>query len=715
MKDRTGNERKTVPARSDRQRQAVQFSTLIPGYVFDGRYRIIRSLGAGGMGEVFFAQDQFAGAEVALKVLYPRRGPEGVLRRLRRELEIVRSLDHPGIVRIHHLGEAQGLFYLVMELLRGTSLRERIDRGPIPADQTVAILETIAESLAVAHRSGVVHRDIKPDNVFLEKSSEGEGERVVLLDFGIALREGDARLTATGDTLGTPHYLAPEQARGETEIGPAADVYALGALTWEMLSGKPVFHGENAMQIIQAHLSQDVPANPEFPHETPAWLARLVKRMLAKKRTDRPPDGAAVLSMIRRRHVPRMTARTGRLAGIIAASALVIAVAAYALIDFSDRAPAGVRSASDGRYVGIVDPEGEAIEGWNERISAVIGRDAMPDDSMIREVTKATVLDASAWPATKLAVAASSSGPPWSCTLHLLDGRSRELEAELVVPFLGHDRRVPTRLRIEDGDVLEVDFQPLTLSAAEFNGIPGDEILLSAGSSRSYPTQVLALERTADWTTLLDHWNMGNAWASAIDLDEDGTDEIVLYGANNAFQEAWITILDPGDGSSSVVTQSPPGRRQVRLLDLEDYPVGGLTIRFPRVVVSRAMGSPFRFIRGRSLSVDWDDEARRLRVEIRDGTTEAGRNNAYSMAYILDLQTGSVQVEWTDYDDYLARFQEYYGRERDPWGVVEQESLRPYDPVLIGEILQWDGEAGDQQWQPFDITGLVERFRPTSP
>jgi NAD(P)-dependent dehydrogenase (short-subunit alcohol dehydrogenase family) len=302
LKDRAGGGRETAPVQPNRHRLAVEFSTLVPEHLFDDRYRIVGSLGAGGTGEVFLALDELAGVEVALKVLYPRNEPGHVLDRLRRELEIVRSLDHPGIVQVQHLGEAQGLFYFVMELLQGSSLRARIERDPIPVDHAIEILEALADSLAAAHRSGVVHRDIKPDNVFLATSPQAERERVVLLDFGIAFREGDTRFTSTGDLIGTPHYLAPEQARGQTDIGPAADVYALGALTWEMLSGRPLFQGENAMQVIQAHLSQRVPSAPEFPRETPPWLVRLVKRMLAKQPADRPADGAEVLGMIRRKH-----------------------------------------------------------------------------------------------------------------------------------------------------------------------------------------------------------------------------------------------------------------------------------------------------------------------------------------------------------------------------------------------------------------------------
>gem|GEM_PF-3602389 len=715
MTDRTGDGRETAPVPPNRHRPAVEFSTLVPEHLFDDRYRIVRSLGAGGTGEVFLALDELAGGEVALKVLYPPNEPGRMLDRLRRELEIVRSLDHPGIVQIQHLGEAQGLFYFVMELLQGDSLRARIDRGAVAPDQAIAILEALADSLAVAHRSGVVHRDIKPDNIFLATSPKAAGERVVLLDFGIAFREGDARFTATGDLIGTPHYLSPEQARGQTDIGPAADVYALGALTWEMLSGLPLFQGENTMQVIQAHLSQRVPTDPKFPGETPAWFARLVKRMLAKQPADRPRDGAEVLSMIRRKHVPRMTTRGFRLAGILIAATLLIAWAGYALIDTGPGMPIEVRPSGTDGLDEIVGPNGEIVESWHERIAELTGRVPHVEGENLRELTRAAVLDAGAWPDSRLAVGTSTVGPPWDCALRLFDGQTRELQADLRLPLLGPDRSVPTHLSVEDGELLDVDFQPFSLNAAEIDGAPGDEIILTVGSSHSYPSQVLALKEDDGWKTLLEHWNMGNCEATPMDLDGDGTDELVLHGANNAFQEAWITILDPDGGESTAPTQSPPGHRQVRLRELEEYPVGGWTIRFPRVAVSRAIGSPFRFIRGRSMGLDWDPEARRLRVLLRDGTSQPPDNYTNQMAYVFDLRTGSIEVEWIDYDVYLARFQDVYGSEGDPWGVVEQESLRPYEPVIISELLQWNGEGGDQQWRAFDFPGLIDRYRPVLP
>ena len=264
------------------------------GDVIAGRYRIERLLGAGGMGEVFEATQLNLGRSVALKVLLPRYAvsDEAVIR-FEREARVAAAIDHPGVIRVYDWGESSGAVYLAMELLRGHTLRTLV--GPtlpvLPLDRTIAITSELASVLVAAHAVPLVHRDLKPENVFLEPLPDG-GERVVVVDFGLAFIAGrdDAlgRLTQEGIVTGTPDYIAPEQAQGG-EVGPPADIYALGCVLFELLTSMCPFKGQ-AMQVVTQHMF----ASPPHPSEVrrdlviPRALEELVLSMLAKRPGDRP-------------------------------------------------------------------------------------------------------------------------------------------------------------------------------------------------------------------------------------------------------------------------------------------------------------------------------------------------------------------------------------------------------------------------------------------
>ena len=202
-----------------------------------GRYRLERELGAGGMATVWLADDQRHGRRVAIKVLHPELsvvlGPERFLA----EIRTTANLQHPHILPLFDSGSAEGLLYYVMPYVEGETLRTRLERErQLPVPEAVRFATEVADALDYAHRHGVVHRDIKPENILLQDG------HVVVADFGIALavqQAGGSRMTQTGLSLGTPHYMAPEQAMGERTIDARADVYALGAVTYEMLAGAP--------------------------------------------------------------------------------------------------------------------------------------------------------------------------------------------------------------------------------------------------------------------------------------------------------------------------------------------------------------------------------------------------------------------------------------------------------------------------------------------
>lgn len=287
----------TLSAGSPGDSPVRRFTMLAPGVVFASRYRIEERLGAGGVGEVYRAFDQLGGLYVALKVLFPRGEESGhALGRLQRELRIVRGLDHPGIVRVHDIGESEGLLYLVMDLLEGETLRARMKRQRLSLDESLRIATEVLEALAVAHDSGVVHRDIKPANIFLTE------RRATLVDFGLARQADDAQLTATQDFLGTPEYVAPEQVKGSHTVGPAADLYGVGIVLWEMLAGAPPFKGDSAAEVLIAHLQRELPALRAVAPGTPLWICDLLDAMLRKDPERRVRRASAALEWIRKKN-----------------------------------------------------------------------------------------------------------------------------------------------------------------------------------------------------------------------------------------------------------------------------------------------------------------------------------------------------------------------------------------------------------------------------
>jgi tRNA A-37 threonylcarbamoyl transferase component Bud32/Tol biopolymer transport system component len=251
-----------------------------------GRYEIESQIGEGGMATVYLAHDVKHERQVALKVLRPdlaaALGPE----RFTREIRIAAQLQHPHVLPLHDSGEADGFLYYVMPYVNGESLRDRLTRsGELPIDDAVRIIREIVDALAHAHEHGVVHRDLKPDNVMLSK------RHALVMDFGVAKAVSEAtgrqQLTTAGVALGTPAYMAPEQATADPQTDHRADIYAVGAVAYELLTGSPPFSGPNAQAILAAHVMQE-PAQVTAQRESvPAPLAGLVMRCLAKKPADR--------------------------------------------------------------------------------------------------------------------------------------------------------------------------------------------------------------------------------------------------------------------------------------------------------------------------------------------------------------------------------------------------------------------------------------------
>ena len=252
---------------------------------FSGAYDVEREVGQGGMATVYLARDLKHGRQVALKVLRPELAAAMGGDRFPREIQIVAALSHPHILPLHDSGEMGGFLFYVMPFVEGESLRQKLEReGALPLHEAVRILREVTDALAYAHEHGIVHRDIKPDNVMLS------GRHAIVTDFGVAKAvsaAGGEKLTTVGLALGTPAYMSPEQAMGETNLDHRSDIYAVGALAYEMLTGVPPFDRATAQAVLAAHVLDTPPDVTVTRGEVPPILGELITKCLQKDRMDR--------------------------------------------------------------------------------------------------------------------------------------------------------------------------------------------------------------------------------------------------------------------------------------------------------------------------------------------------------------------------------------------------------------------------------------------
>jgi eukaryotic-like serine/threonine-protein kinase len=258
-----------------------------------GRYRLARRMAIGGMGQVWEAEDTVLHRTVAIKILSDALSSDGTsAERFRREAQAAAGLSHPNVAGVFDYGEDDGTQFIVMELVAGETLAERIRReGRLDPGDAARIAGEIAAALEVAHEAGIVHRDIKPGNVMLTEQGQ-----VKVLDFGIAAASGHD-LTATGITIGTAAYLSPEQAAGDRATR-ASDVYSLGVVLYEMLAGRPPFTGESPVAVAAAHVSQEAPSLAEQVPDVPHYLALACERALAKDPARRPRSAGEFRRML---------------------------------------------------------------------------------------------------------------------------------------------------------------------------------------------------------------------------------------------------------------------------------------------------------------------------------------------------------------------------------------------------------------------------------
>ncbi|MBV9471971.1 MAG: serine/threonine protein kinase, partial [Solirubrobacterales bacterium] len=290
---------------------------IAPDTLIDGRYRVLSRLGAGGMADVFLAEDQQLGRRVALKLLYRRFAEDpGFVERFRREAQAAAGLQHPNVVSVYDRGGYDGTYYIAMEYLPGRSLKQLIrQEAPLEPVRAIDITLQILKAARFAHRHGVIHRDLKPHNVIVDDSDQAK-----VTDFGIA-RAGASDMTETGSIMGTAQYLSPEQAQGHA-VSAGSDLYSVGVVLYELLTGRVPFDAEAAVTIALKHVSESPLAPSVINPGVPPELEQVVLWSLNKNPADRPTDAdqlitaleqakAAIVSGVSGQHTSSMAALAG--------------------------------------------------------------------------------------------------------------------------------------------------------------------------------------------------------------------------------------------------------------------------------------------------------------------------------------------------------------------------------------------------------------------
>ncbi|MBI2895592.1 MAG: protein kinase [Deltaproteobacteria bacterium] len=348
---------------------------LAPLDLVADRFEIEAEVGVGGMGRIYRARDRRSGCTVALKVLHDNDDPH----RFEREVRALAELDHPAVVRyVGHGTTEAGRLFLAMEWLEGEDLSARLGRGCLDVAETITLGSTIAGALGAAHARGIVHRDIKPPNLFL---AGGRVDDARIVDFGIARGPWSGRqVTMTGAVVGTPAYMSPEQARGERQIGPEADIFSLGCVLFECLTGRQAFTGEQAMAILVKVLLEDPPHVAELRPDVPRELDELVARMLSKSPAARPGDGSdlfAGLAQIRPSAAPPAPPRPAPAAAITPREQRLISVVLARYEGAQEDAAATVR-------LGRASSDADPLAGVRRLVAAHGGRlDSLADGSLV--------------------------------------------------------------------------------------------------------------------------------------------------------------------------------------------------------------------------------------------------------------------------------------------------------------------------------------------
>ncbi len=483
---------------------AATIALLAPGTFVGARYRVDEVIGTGGYGVVYLAFDRELNRNVALKVLRPERAsPEG-LARFRREVAVAREISSPRLVRVFDIGSAENAIYLTMEHVEGESLKERLRRGPMSIDEAIATSVAILEGLEALHAAGVIHRDVKPGNVLLGANGE-----VKLGDFGLA-RSGldESSLTHSGTLLGTSEYVAPEQALGK-ELDLRSDLYSAGIVMYEMLTGLPPFSAESALGVLLARLKGPPPDPRKIRPEIPAWLARVVLRLLERKPGDRYPDAAAVLHDLGRRHA---RFRIRRRAQVLGVTVLVL----LGFVGFVTKT-----RLDTGRFSRLAALSGGGIQAI-ARGGRILWTMPEVDPSVASRYTLARIRKNGPPLIATVLRNADDWDPVRGRVMSFIDPQSGSVVKQASLPEV--DRSFS-----EESKHFYVD----RIDAIDLNEDGIDEVVGTYISRMGIGSYTFLYEPSIDRARDIFHGSGHHRFVTAADLDADGLPEIVLSGINN--------------------------------------------------------------------------------------------------------------------------------------------------------------------------------------
>ncbi|HOX21031.1 MAG TPA: protein kinase [Gemmatimonadales bacterium] len=621
------------------------------------KYRIERELGAGGMATVYLAQDLKHDRKVAVKVLRPELAAVIGAERFLSEIKTTANLQHPHILPLHDSGEADSFLFYVMPYVEGETVRDRISREKqLPVADAVRITTEVAAALDYAHRHGVIHRDIKPENILLHDGS------ALVADFGIALaasKAGGTRMTETGMSLGTPHYMSPEQAMGEREITARSDVYALGCVLYEMLMGEPPFTGPTAQAII-AKVMTDAPHALTLHRKTvPPQVEAAIMQALQKLPADRFGTAAEFAeALTSTTFTPSMTAfmaaaspAAGRWRGV-ALGAAVLAIAALAFGTWAwqhEPAQTTVR-------VSVSFPAGEKIR------SAPTRRFALSRDGSRMVYIGADTM---------------SGAQLWIRDLNSLTGRPLPGTSGASAPFFSPDGQSVGFFTGNPGDlrVVSINGGPsLTVvrdSSVPWGGDWDESGFIYFTSNRSVATRVPAGGGVAEAVSTLDSAKgvTEHDWAQVL----PGGKRLLVQDWHNSIADAELAVLDLATGVSTPVIQGLYGR----------YVTTG------HVVYATSTGSLMRVafdpsagrVTGAPIAI-----AEQVQIDGSSGSAQFSVSDNGTLAYMSGGGAGSAQVVWVDRSGKQTPVDSAWR------GQFSDVSLSPDNSQLAVAALGSDGE-----------------------